>query len=106
MKLAAMVAALSVVSGCAMTFQEHRPDRCTTSRTLPRMDLAFLGVEAGAAIAGDALRSGWGFRAHPTAGPIVIGVALAAGVMQAASAGKGFRWVDECAQRPAATATR
>lgn len=106
--MTAVIAALVSTSGCAMTFQEHRPDpdHCTTSHTLPRLDLAFLGAEAGAAIAGDALRTGWGFQAHPTAGSIVIGAALAAGVVQAASAGKGFRWADECAQRPTATAAK
>ncbi len=96
-----------------MTFQEHSPaghpadaGRCTTSRTLPRMDLAFLAGDAALAIAGDAARTGWGIHGHETIGGVVTGVALAAAVVQAASAGKGFRWADECEHaQPATSAT-
>lgn len=104
MRLAmAVVVALVSLTGCALVFQERQPDRCTTSRRLPSVDLALLGVEAGAAIAGDVLRTD----AHPTAGGVLIGIALAAVAVQAVSARAGFQWAEKCAVRqPAANAAK
>lgn len=88
-----------------MTFQEHG-DHCATSRTLPSLDLMFLGTEVGGAIVGDALRTGSGLPAHRTVGGVLIGASLAAAVVQAASAHAGFRWADECTVKVAPTTAR
>lgn len=108
MKLVALVAVMALVgSGCAMTFQDHGPGRCSSSRLLPRLDVAALGIDAAGAIAGDALRTGSGFRAHTTIGPILLGVSMAAMAANAVSAEHGFRWADGCrGERTTATATR
>lgn len=101
MKLAAMVAAVSAVSGCAMTFQERPPKtrtavtHCAESSPLPVIDVVAGSVAMAAATAG--LYYAWGRNHEQYVLP--SGATALGGMIALGSARSGFGWVSECRNR-------